>query len=434
MKRGFICPSVRLALILLAALPAARAADILVGTNGERLIGKVVSETTDAVVFESELGGTLTVPRTRIQELQIGAKPAHAALSEASTPPASPAPAAPEPKKENWVPPGVGHDGFDWIQLKSGEWLKGELKYIQNRKVLFVSDELDEMTLDLEDVHQVHTAKPMFSKFDGQDKVYGSVVMTKDSVHIFLPEEITLPRGELTGITPGGAKERDFWSFKALAGVTLQSGNTDQVNANIATKLARRTPNTSILLDYSGAYAENQGDQTANNSRATGIYDIRLDRRWFVRPVQLEWYRDQLANLANQTTAGLGAGYYIFDRAGLEWNVSAGPSYRYVKFESVEAGAPDTSHSFAVVAQTAFSADITRLVSFEQTFSSTFTNPESGSYTHHSVSTFEFKISHKLDLDLSLYWDYIKDPQPAADGTIPKRSDYRLVFSLGVDY
>jgi len=434
-KRRFIRPSAWFALILLAVPPHIRAADILVGTNGERLIGKVISETNEEVVFESELGGKLTVPRTRIQELQRDAKPAHEALAEAATPAPAPQVAAePASKKTDWLPPGVGHDGYDWIQLKSNEWLRGELKYIQNRKVQFVSDELDELTMDLEDIQQLHTAKAMFSKFDGQDKVFGSVVMTKDAVKIYLPEEISLPRSELTGVTPGGAKERDFWSFKALAGVTLQSGNTDQVNANISTRLARRTPNTLILLDYAGAYSENDGSQTANNSRATGIYDVRLNRHWFIRPVQIEWFRDQLANLANQTTAGSAAGYYIFDRAGLEWNISAGPSYRYVKYESVEPGQEQTTNSFAIVGQTSFSADITRLLTFEQTFSSTFTNPEAGKYTQHSVSTLEFKISHKLDLDLSFYWDFIKHPQTAADGTVPKSSDYRLVFSLGVDY
>ena len=45
-------------------------------------------------------------------------------------------------------PPPTGNDGFDWIQLKSGEWLRGRLKYIQNRKVEFVSDELGRLPED----------------------------------------------------------------------------------------------------------------------------------------------------------------------------------------------------------------------------------------------------------------------------------------------
>ena len=39
-----------------------------------------------------------------------------------------------------FVPP---LDKFDWIQLKSGEWLKGELKVLYDKKLEFDSDELD---------------------------------------------------------------------------------------------------------------------------------------------------------------------------------------------------------------------------------------------------------------------------------------------------
>ena len=45
-----------------------------------------------------------------------------------------------------WQPPAVGHDGADWIKLKSGEWLKGRLYYIQERKVEFESDELKDLS------------------------------------------------------------------------------------------------------------------------------------------------------------------------------------------------------------------------------------------------------------------------------------------------
>ena len=48
-------------------------ADVLVGVNGERLVGKVLEESVDKVVFESELGGKLTIPRSRISELQRSA-------------------------------------------------------------------------------------------------------------------------------------------------------------------------------------------------------------------------------------------------------------------------------------------------------------------------------------------------------------------------
>jgi len=43
----------------------------------------------------------------------------------------------------DWVPPA---DKFDWIQLKSGEWLKGRIKAMQDRELEFDSEELEDMT------------------------------------------------------------------------------------------------------------------------------------------------------------------------------------------------------------------------------------------------------------------------------------------------
>ena len=39
-------------------------------------------------------------------------------------------------------------DGFDWLQLTSGEWLKGELIVFTEDEVEFDSDILDELTID----------------------------------------------------------------------------------------------------------------------------------------------------------------------------------------------------------------------------------------------------------------------------------------------
>src|SRR5215831_3368353 len=91
-------------------------ADVLLGVNGERFVGTVVEEKADAVVFESEIGGRMTVPRSRIRELQRTPKapePGTNATASAQSAVTSSA---------TWQPPGVGKDGFDWLQLKSDEW------------------------------------------------------------------------------------------------------------------------------------------------------------------------------------------------------------------------------------------------------------------------------------------------------------------------
>jgi len=131
-------------------------------------------------------------------------------------------------------------------------------------------------------------------------------VVSNDIVRVFGPEQVTLPREQLTGITPGGNREVDFWSGKASLGLNFQRGNTRQATESASAELARRTPATVIQLNYLGNFSEVNGEQNANNHRITGYYDIRLNRDWFLRPLQVEYYRDQLANLAHRGTLGVG--------------------------------------------------------------------------------------------------------------------------------
>ena len=55
---------------------------------------------------------------------------------------------------EKFVP---STDQYDWIELTSGEWLKGEFKGMYKKRLEFDSDKLDLLTFDFEDVKQIRT-------------------------------------------------------------------------------------------------------------------------------------------------------------------------------------------------------------------------------------------------------------------------------------
>ncbi|HTL59908.1 MAG TPA: DUF481 domain-containing protein, partial [Candidatus Limnocylindrales bacterium] len=245
---------------------------------------------------------------------------------------------------------------------------------------------------------------------------------------------LQLPRGQLTGITPGGTREINLWSGKANIGLSIQGGNSKQANLNASAELARRTPATQFLLNYLGNYSEVEGSQNANNHRVNLSYDVRLNKYWFIRPVQLEYYRDQLANIAHRVTAGVGFGYYIFDRDKLEWKVAAGPGYQYTRFETVEPGESDSASTPAGLLTTKFKADITSRLTFEQTFAATLASQQAGLYSHHWVSSLEFEIKRHLDLNVSFVWDYLQNPQTEASGVVPLHSDFRLTLGVGVKF
>jgi putative salt-induced outer membrane protein YdiY len=426
-SRAQFPPLAGLVLVISFTSFTATLADVLIGLNGERFEGKILQETPDTVTFESETGGRLTVLRSKIRDLQRTAASQTLQTNQSPTISLVASNAA-------WVPPGVGKDGFDWIQLKSGEWLKGYLNYVQDKNVNFESEELEDLSIKLKDVRQIYSGRVLFTKFDGREQLYGTVTLSNDVVEVIGPEQIKLPRDQLQGITPGGEREIEFWSGKALIGLNLQSGNTKATTLNASAELARRTPATQFLLNYLGNFGEVNGTENANNHRINLSYDVRLNRDWFIRPVQLEYYRDQLANIAHRVTAGVGVGYYLFDRDDLEWKVAAGPGYQYTRFETVAAGEDESANAPAGTLQTRFKADITPRLTFIQTYAGTVTTDNAGLYTHHAVSTLEFEVKRHLELDLSFVWDYLQNPQTEASGVVPQHSDIRLTFGVGARF
>jgi putative salt-induced outer membrane protein YdiY len=411
--------------VITSSLPVNSLADVLVSTNGQRFVGKAIEETSDGVVFESQENGRFTFPRAQILELQLSP------VEEATKPPAV---ATAEQKSGNaeWRPPGVGHDHFDWIQLESGEWLKGHITYIQNKEIEFDSDELEELTLDLKKIARLYSADPMFVQFENHEPVYGRVEIDHENVNVLGPEYLSLHRTELTGITPSGGKAGiSNWRGRFNLGLNTQSGNTEQVTLNSSARLERRTPNTVLLIDFLGNFTQTTGVKTVSNQRLNISDDIRLDHKWFVRAIQFEAYRDPLSNISYRFTAGVGVGYYIFDRDDLEWTVSAGPGYQSTKFDQVPAGESDSDSTPSAGIQSRFSADITKRLTFIQTLDMTFTNPDSGKYTHHAVTTLEYEIKRHFTLDTSFVWDYLQNPKARSDGVIPQKSDYYTILSIG---
>ena len=416
-------------MLLFALLTLLARADILVGTNGERFVGTILEESTNHVVFESEFAGRLDFPRSKIEELRR-TKPLAPAI-----PPVAPVIAAGDvTNSAAWKPPGVGTDGSDWVQLKSGEWLRGQLKYIQNKEVEFDSDELEQQTLKLKDVRKVYPAHRMFTQFEDLPPAYGMVVISNDLVLVTGAEPLALHRDLLMGITPSGRKGISDWSGNFNLAFSLQSGNNEQTTLITSAELARRTPNTTLLIDYLGNYSQVNNVQSADNKRVNLTYDVRLNQDWFVRPIGLEYYQDTLANISYRLTANASAGYYIFDRTGLEWQVSAGPGYQYTKFETVETNQAASATTPAAVFNSYFKGDVTQRLTFIQSWQSIFTEKDAGKYSHHSISTLEFEIKRHLNLDVSFIWDYLQNPQQKSDGSIPQNSDYYLTVGFGVRF
>jgi putative salt-induced outer membrane protein YdiY len=376
-------------------------------------------------------------------EPEAGAEPEPEAEPEAAVPVP---PFIKAVEKEGWGPLTPLPEKFDWIQLKSDEWLKGEFIALYNEKLEFDSDELDLLELDWKDVKQVRTSQVMDVGFlqKGKaidigllhnNKATGKLWIEGDTVRVINDEEvIELERFQIVTITTGAQSEFKKWAGKVSLGLSVQQGNTEQTDVNNMMNFKRRTIENRLNFDWVVNFSQVRGIDTINNQRANVNWDKFLTNRFFINPTIFEWYRDPFKNISSRTTFSIGAGYQIVDTKRTEWDVSGGPGYQETHFDSVQAGDDDETSTGSLGIETNFDQDWTKDIEFKYTYRAQFTNTASGKYNHHMVMTFETEWTKVLDFDFSVIWDRTEKPQQAADGTVPEQDDLRMVVGLGIEF
>jgi putative salt-induced outer membrane protein YdiY len=337
--------------------------------------------------------------------------------------------------KEAWTPPPPPPDEFDWIQLNSGEWLKGEFKVLYDDSVEFDSDELGLLSLDWADIKQVRGAAAFAVNIEGRDDVVGNLQVDGDRIMIVADEETQeFNRADVISIAHGAPKESNYWSAKFSLGLNISQGNSDKQDLNLALNTKRRTADTRFLTDYLGFYSKSDHIKTDDNHRLRSTYDIFKTRQFFWRPLLGEVFRDPFQNIDYQITVGAGAGYQLIDNSKTEWSIQGGPAFKYTKFDTVEDGENKSESTPALWAGTNYDRALNGKMDLILGYSTVIGNQDSGGYTHHAIATLETELLSWLDFDTSFIWDHIQNPTRDSDGSIPDKNDYRFVIGLGVDY
>jgi len=338
------------------------------------------------------------------------------------------------PGSPSWAPSSALPENFDWIQLTSGEWLKGDLKVLYDDKLEFDSDELDLLELDWEDVKQVRGHQLHSVRFEGPMTVIGILKVVDDKVFITTEEKILeFDRSRLISVAYGEPEEIGYWSAKISFGLDVREGNSDQINYSTSAYVKRRTSASRFFIDYLGIYNETERIETANSQRVSSYYDVFKTRKFFWRPVFGEYFRDPFTNIEYRVTVGTGIGYHIIDTSKTEWDITPGIAYQYTQNVSGEAEQDTSNSSPALVVGTKYDTEFTKNIDFNAIYRFYIVNQESGKYTHHAVATLEIELTRKFDLDLSFVWDRIQDPKREADGQMPEQDDFYLFIGIGFE-
>ena len=331
---------------------------------------------------------------------------------------------------EIWQPPSFDVQQWDWIQLDTGEWVKGRIKVLHEESVEIDSDHFDLISIDWEDVAYIRTGRVMSVLLDGGEVILGRLTTERGNLLVG-GEPVEFP--QVVGIASASAREFDLWSADISVGLNFRSGNVEQKDLNTKVSLKRRTVKNNTKMSYTGNYSESESEQLANNHTASLSHDFRISHKWFFRPIQAEYYRDPFQNREAEWTVGFGAGYQIFDTPKLDWTVSAGPGYQRTEYVDVVEGEDRTVSTPALLLGTFYDQEVTDNIDFQVDYQVSMTETKAGRAKHDFYMALDVDLTSRLDLRLAGTWKRIESPQPDSDGITPEKDDFTATLGLALE-
>jgi len=363
---------------------------------------------------------------------------------------------------ENATPPAKE---FDWMELQSGEWLKGEFKGLYSGEIEFDSEEFDLVTFDVGDVKQLitkgnsvvslnrnmpslvnaykhiqSTLKDEEDMLDGKNEILANLRFENNTFSLRLPDgsQRDISESDIASIAGGEPKESNYWSASIFLGVDVLSGNSDQVTITGKASAERRTVLTRFLANYLTTYTQVDGNKTtANNNRFSSSFDMYQTAHFYWRLASVEYLRDPFRNIGGQYTVAVGIGYDIVYTPKTNWSVTMGPGYQHTTYNDYNATDPssieyaDTGLFFL---SSRFDTEVTSDIDFIINYNGYLVNKESGRYTHHTEVALETEIINNFTVDLSVFWDRTSIPIAFADGTSPEQDDFKSMLAIGYSY
>ncbi len=245
----------------------------------------------------------------------------------------------------------------DKVTLKSGSVLVGEAGVISDGKLMFKTDELGKVKIDVEKVFELETSRDqMIKKIDG----------TISSVPLkILRGELVYQEGDnLRKVDGETAKaidpEAEKWHGSVNFSGSVTRGNTVGESATVEADVNRRWEKDRFTAN-GGYYFAQSGDSKQSKDKTTSRLEIQAqeDHFWtgesFYSYVNGKYEFDRIMDLKYRYRAGVGIGYQWLEKENLGWgkvsfNQEVGGSYIIEKYDGKDDddfGAFRYAHHFA---------------------------------------------------------------------------------------
>lgn len=329
---------------------------------------------------------------------------------------------------------GMGHCVYgDEIIFKNGDRLTGKIDHVLEGKLIFKSDVVGTVTIDISKIQTFSTDGPIEVHLKDSNVLHQKIVSSRpgrfaiEGTDTVKAQEFDL--ATISSINPP-PKPEPKWSGNISAGFTSTHGNTKTDNVSASVNLSKRTEKdrTRLSADYARGRQRDantsQMETTEDWWRTKGKYDYFFRKKLYGY-LDGRYEKDAIAQLDRRVIVGSGGGYQWIESEDMNFSTEVGLASLYEKFDN------QTSSNSEISAQAGYNFDkqLVKNVKFIHDLTYYPSTEKFSDYYLTSTAEIRAHFTDTMFTNFKVIFDY--DVTPAIGA---QRTDTKYIFGVGYSF
>jgi putative salt-induced outer membrane protein YdiY len=229
----------------------------------------------------------------------------------------------------------------DEVFFRNGDRLTGKIAHVLEGKLVFKSDVVGEVTIDISKIQTFSTDDPVSVHLKDDNVLLQKIVSSEPGrFAIEGTDTVKAQEFELTTISSINPppKPEPKWTGNISAGFTSTHGNTKTDNISASANLSKRTEKdrTQLRADYAKARQQDPDTGEENTTedwwRSKAKYDYFFTKKLYGY-LDGRYEKDAIAELDRRVIVGSGGGYQWIESEDMKFSTEAGLASLYEKFD-----------------------------------------------------------------------------------------------------
>lgn len=321
-----------------------------------------------------------------------------------------------------------GITAADEVHLKNGDRLTGEVKSLEEDRLILVTSYAGEVTITWSEVAALRTDKPIKVVLTDDSVVEGISQPGEEKEMNLLTEKIeggvSFYLADVKSINPKPPEPAVKISARVNVGIDVKKGNTDTETYHFDGSFVARTEKNRYRAAFKTDNEKSSGVDTADNWLGSINYDHFLSEKWFLYG-NASFESDQFKDLNLRSVLGVGSGYQFIETPTTKLSGEVGFSYANEDYELDEDNSYPAGRLAFIIEKPLFD----ERVMFFHNDEALFNLEDADDITIRTQTGFRFPFYRRFNMTLQYNLDWEKMP---AIGQ--KKTDERYLVTLGYEY